>query len=119
MRWCLALAIVLCALLVATARVAGSHRSRRPPAPMEESGIEMEAPAASPSLSPSFSPAFSPPWAAEAPTRSMSLPPVSGRRERPSVARLHGRVLLPPGAGDIDDLDDLQVDADDGVRLVT
>lgn len=113
MRWCAALAIVLCALLVVAARVGrvagGSHRLRRPAAtPVEDSRAEVPAPATPPP----------PPSRPETPPRPISRAPLAGQRERRSVAHVHGRVLLSSGGGDIDDLDDLQVDADDGLRLV-
>jgi hypothetical protein len=112
MRWCAALAIVLGALLVVTAKVGrvlgGSHRLRPPAIPVEDSRAEEPAPVTPPP--PTYRP--------QAPPRPISRAPLAGRRERTSVAHLHGRVLLSSGGGDIDDLDDLQVDADDGLRLI-
>jgi hypothetical protein len=114
MRWCAALAIVLCALLVVTAKVGlvagNSHKLRHPAIPVEDSRAEEPAPATPPPPPPPNRPA--------APPRPISRAPLAGQRERRSVAHLHGRVLLSSGGGDIDDLDDLQVDADDGLRLV-
>ncbi len=115
MRWCVALSLVLVALIVATVKIT-SHKPRRVAhAPIEDREAALDDRPAHAETSPG---PLRPFQTESAPRPTWHAAPVSHPVRAP-VVHLHGRVLPPVGTDAEEVFDDLEVIADDGTRAVT
>ncbi|HMC95453.1 MAG TPA: hypothetical protein VKO16_11855 [Polyangia bacterium] len=115
MRWCVALSLVLVALIVTTVRITFRKPQHVAHAPVDDREAELDdQPAHAESPAGPLRP-----YQTESAPRPTWHPAPVGHRARAPVVHLHGRVL-PPSGGDADDVfDGLEVIADDGTRTVT
>lgn len=115
MRWCVALSLILVALIVTTVGITFHNPRRVAHAPLDDREAELgdqPARAATPATP------LRPYQAESAPRPIWHAAPVAHRARAP-VVHLQGRVMLPPGTDAEDVLDGLEVIADDGTRTVT